>query len=418
MSPRGVKGTGKPKGGVGPGKETPRWKPSLTEITSWALANGCRCGTWRCSPLVAPAWVLPRHLLDQHHDFSADRRPTAAVRAGPPPADQPPVPAQQRVRGHQAAHPQRPWEQPGQGGEHRPVGPVQPRFRVLALQHRDLLAQHQQLGVLRRRRTCQQRHPPGQPDDTSGRASVPSQARDPASPAAITVDIFAGQLPLPIFGTPQVSHRRVHRLMRAAGLRGRHPRAWQRTTIGGDRPVPAPDLIGRDFTAARPGMKWCGDVTCIKTWDGWAYLATVIDLHSRKVIGWAVAGHMRTSLVIAALDMAITARKPLPGVIFHSDRGCRYASSSFDCYCKEENIRRSLGRTGVCYDNAVSESFFATYNKELIHTRPWPSLAYLEKETSDWIGNYCNPVRRHSTIGYLTPEEYELGYRQLSQLAA
>ena len=113
MSPRGVKGTGKPKGGVGPGKETPRWKPSLTEITSWALANGCRCGTWRCSPLVAPAWVLPRHLLDQHHDFSADRRPTAAVRAGPPPADQPPVPAQQRVRGHQAAHPQRPWEQPG-----------------------------------------------------------------------------------------------------------------------------------------------------------------------------------------------------------------------------------------------------------------------------------------------------------------
>jgi putative transposase len=116
-----------------------------------------------------------------------------------------------------------------------------------------------------------------------------------------------------------VSHKRVHRLMRAAGLRGRHPRAWRRTTIGGDRPVPAPDLIGRDFTAAVADTKWCGDVTYVKTWDGWAYLATVIDLYSRKVIGWAIAAHMRTSLITAALDMAIVARKPPPGVIFHSD---------------------------------------------------------------------------------------------------
>jgi putative transposase len=215
-----------------------------------------------------------------------------------------------------------------------------------------------------------------------------------------------------------VPDKRVHRLMQAAGLRGRHPKAWKRTTIGGDRPVPAPDLIGRDFTAAAPDAKWCGDVTYIKTWDGWAYLATVIDLYSRKVIGWAVAAHMRASLVTAALDMAIAARKPPAGVIFHSDRGCQYTSSVFGAYCTENNIRRSLGRTGICYDNAVSESFFATYKKELIRTRPWPTLANLEKETSDWIGNYYNLVRRHSTLGYLTPGEYELGYRQLSQLAA
>ena len=181
---------------------------------------------------------------------------------------------------------------------------------------------------------------------------------------------------------------------------------------------PAPDLIGRDFTAALSDTKWCGDVTYIKTWDGWAYLATVIDLYSRKVIGWAVAAHMRTSLITGALDMALAARKPPAGVIFHSDRGCQYTSSVFDAYCTENNVRRSLGRTGICYDNAVSESFFATYKKELIHTRPWPTLANLEKETSDWIDNYYNPVRRHSTLGYLTPEEYELGYRQLSQLAA
>ncbi len=215
-----------------------------------------------------------------------------------------------------------------------------------------------------------------------------------------------------------VSHKRVHRLMQAAGLRGRHPRAWKRTTIGGDRPVPAPDLIGRDFTAAHPGTRWCGDVTYIRTWDGWAYMATVIDLHSRAVVGWAVAAHMRTSLVTAALDMALAARNPAAGVIFHSDRGCQYTSSVFDSYCTENNIRRSLGRTGICYDNAVSESFFATYKKELIHTRPWPSVADVEKETNDWISNYYNTIRRHSTLGYLTPIEYELGYRQLSQLAA
>jgi transposase InsO family protein len=215
-----------------------------------------------------------------------------------------------------------------------------------------------------------------------------------------------------------VSHKRVHRLMQAAGLRGRHPKAWKRTTIGGDHPVSAPDLIGRDFTAAHPGTRWCGDVTYIRTRDGWAYLATVIDLHSRAVVGWAVAGHMRTSLVPAALDMAIAARKPPAGVIFHSDRGCQYTSSVFDAYCTKNNIRRSLGRTGICYDNAVSESFFATCKKELIHTRPWPTIANLERETCDWIRNYCNTIRRHSSLGYLTPQEYELGYRQLSQLAA
>jgi transposase InsO family protein len=179
-----------------------------------------------------------------------------------------------------------------------------------------------------------------------------------------------------------VSSKRVHRLMQAAGLRGRHPEAWKRT------------------------------------WDGWAYLATVIDLYSRKVVGWAIAAHMRTSLITAALGMAIADRKPPAGVIFHSGRGCQYTSSVFDEYCTENNIRRSLGRTGICYDNAVSESFFATYKKELIHTRPWPSAAYLERATSDWICNYYNTIRRHSTLGYLTLREYELGYRELSQLAA
>jgi transposase InsO family protein len=216
----------------------------------------------------------------------------------------------------------------------------------------------------------------------------------------------------------RLSHKRVWRLMKAAGLRGRHPRAWRRTTIGGDAPVSAPDLIGRDFHAKAPNQKWCGDITYVKTWDGWAYLATVIDLHSRQVIGWAIANHMRTELVTAALDMAIANRRPPAGVIFHSDRGAQYTSAALDTYCKRNHIRRSLGRTGICYDNAVSESFFATYKKELIHTRPWPTLADLTDHTRDWIENYYNTTRRHSTLDYLTPREYELGYRNLSQLAA
>lgn len=213
-----------------------------------------------------------------------------------------------------------------------------------------------------------------------------------------------------------LSHKRVWRLMKAADLRGRHPKAWKRTTIGGDKPVPAPDLIGRAFFADQPNEKWCGDITYVKTWDGWAYVATVIDLHSRKLVGWAIADHMRTELVTAALDMAIARRNPPAGLIFHSDRGAQYTSSDFAKYCKKHNIRRSLGRTGICYDNAVSESTFATYKKELIHTRPWPTIADLKRETDDWIENYFNTRRRHSTLGYLTPTEFELGYRNISQL--
>jgi putative transposase len=206
--------------------------------------------------------------------------------------------------------------------------------------------------------------------------------------------------------------------MKAAGLRGRHPKAWKRTTVAGEKPVPAADLIGQNFTAAGPNERWCGDITYIKTWDGWAYLATVVDLHSRAVVGWAVADHMRTDLVTAALDMAITRRRPPPGVIFHSDRGSQYTSEQFDRYCRKNKIRRSLGRTGTCYDNAVAESFFATYKKELIHTRPWPNIKHVKNATFDWIETYYNTTRRHSSLDYLTPAEYELGYRHLSQLAA
>ncbi len=216
----------------------------------------------------------------------------------------------------------------------------------------------------------------------------------------------------------RLGRKRVWRLMKTAGLQGRHPKAWKHTTIHGEDPVPAPDLIGRCFTADAPNHKWCGDITYVRTWQGWAYVATVIDLHSRAVIGFAIDDHMRTSLVTDALDMAIAKRNPGPGVIFHSDRGTQYTSGEFARYCRNTKITRSLGKTGICYDNAVSESFFATFKKELIHTRPWPDLQRLRTATVDWIENYYNTIRRHSTLGYLTPQEYELGYKSIYELAA
>jgi len=215
-----------------------------------------------------------------------------------------------------------------------------------------------------------------------------------------------------------LSSKRVHRLMQVAGLRGRHPKAWKRTTVPGEHPVEAPDRIERRFTADAPNERWCGDVTYVKTWDGWAYVATVIDLYSRAIVGYAVDEHMRTSLVTDALDMAISNRRPPRGVIFHSDRGTQYTSREFAKYCRKNHVRRSLGKTGICYDNAVSESTFATYKKELVHTRPWPDLKTLKTETIDWIEHYFNVIRRHSTLNYLTPKEYELGFRNISQLAA
>ncbi len=144
----------------------------------------------------------------------------------------------------------------------------------------------------------------------------------------------------------RISHKRVWRLMHAADLQGRHPRAWRRTTIHGDKPVSAPDLIGRNFSADRPDQRWCGDITYIKTWDGWAYLATVIDLYWRKVVGWAVADHMRTELVTQALQMALTHRRPPAGVIFHT----QYTSKEHADFCAANGVRRSFGRTGICYE--------------------------------------------------------------------
>jgi putative transposase len=205
--------------------------------------------------------------------------------------------------------------------------------------------------------------------------------------------------------------------MRAAGLRGVHPTPYKRTTLAGRFDPSLVDLLRRDFAPTQPDLGWVGDITYIKTWTGWAFLATVIDCYSRRVVGWAIADHMRTDLIVDALRMAIVGRNPPPGVVFHSDRGSQYTSEEFRAFCRANGVRPSVGRTGICYDNPVAESFFATIKKELIHTRPWPTIDKLRTAVFEYIESYYNRRRRHSTIGYDTPIEHEQKY-SLTRLQA
>jgi transposase InsO family protein len=216
----------------------------------------------------------------------------------------------------------------------------------------------------------------------------------------------------------RVAYKRVQRLMRELGLVSVHPRPWKRTTVPAAQPAALPDLVGRRFDAEAPDQLWYGDITYVKTWDGWAYIASVVDAFSRKAIGWAVADHMRTGLVIEALRMALVQRQPAEGVIFHADRGSQYTSAEFVGFCSKNGVRNSVGRTGICYDNAAAESFWATLKKEYIHLRPFDTVAKLRSGTFEYIEGYYNTQRRHSTLGYLTPLEYENRFHDQGNVAA
>lgn len=202
--------------------------------------------------------------------------------------------------------------------------------------------------------------------------------------------------------------RRVRRLMVAEGLEGRCKKRWRTTTIADPAAQAGFDLIQRHFG---PGevldARYVGDITYIATWEGWAYLATVIDLASRRVVGWTLADHMRTELVSDALEMAFAGRRPPKGAIFHSDRGCQYTSGDYRKLAKDHGIVLSLGRKGECWDNAVAESFFATIKRELIDRRPWPTVTGLRRATFDWIEGWYNTRRLHSSLGYQSPARYE-----------
>ena len=205
-----------------------------------------------------------------------------------------------------------------------------------------------------------------------------------------------------------VGRRRVRRLMRRVGLEGRAKKRWRTTTIPDRDGERAKDLIQRAFgPGCEVDRRYVGDITYIATWEGWAYLATVIDLASRKVVGWALGDHMRTELVTDALDAAFAQRRPEPGLVFHSDRGCQYTSGDYAAFARDHGVVLSVGRTGQCWDNAVAESFFATIKRELIDTRPWPTRAGLRAAIFDYIEGWYNTRRLHSSLGYLSPAEYE-----------
>jgi transposase InsO family protein len=205
-----------------------------------------------------------------------------------------------------------------------------------------------------------------------------------------------------------VSEKTVAGLMAGAGIRGHCGRRRVRTTIPDKSAAPFPDLVGGDFTAPQLDLKWAGDITYVRTWTGWLFLATVIDLCSRRVIGWSMATHMRAELVCDALRMAVANRGgDVSGVIFHSDRGSQYTSGEFGEVCDEFGVRQSMGRRANAYDNAVSESWFASLKRELIYLRSWASPAQARVAIAHWIEATYNRRRRHSTIGMVAPCTFE-----------
>jgi putative transposase len=205
----------------------------------------------------------------------------------------------------------------------------------------------------------------------------------------------------------RVGRKRVERLMRAAGISGLVARKRGRTTIRVPGVRVADDLVERRFRPAGRDVLWLADITYLRTWEGWLYLAAVQDAYSRRIVGWSMAEHMRHELVVDALQMALARRRPAPGLIHHSDQGSQYVSLGFGQAARDAGIARSMGSKGHCYDNAVAESFFATLKKELVHRRSWPTRRELASEVFEYIEAFYNRARRHSTLGYLTPEQFE-----------
>ena len=203
-----------------------------------------------------------------------------------------------------------------------------------------------------------------------------------------------------------VGRKRVARLMKAARLQGISRRKWTRTTVRCPGASAAPDLVDRDFNAPGPDQLWVADITYIPTWAGFLYLAVVLDAWSRRVVGWAMATHLRTELVLDALNMAIWQSKPKQ-VVHHSDHGREYTSIAFGQRCRELGVRPSMGSVGDCYDNALCESFFATLECEWLDRHRFKTQAEARMAVFDFIEGFYNPRRRHSSIGNLSPINYE-----------
>ena len=203
-----------------------------------------------------------------------------------------------------------------------------------------------------------------------------------------------------------IGRKRVARLMRAVGLAGVSRRKGTRTTRRDREAQPAPDLVARNFTAPGPNQLWVADITYIPTWAGFLYLAVVLDAWSRRIVGWAMATHLRTELVLDALEMARAQRRPTQ-VIHHSDQGCQYTSYAFGLRCREMGVRPSMGTIGDAYDNALAESFFATLECELRNRRRFQTQAEARMAVFEYIEGWYNPHRRHSALDQESPLNYE-----------
>ena len=205
----------------------------------------------------------------------------------------------------------------------------------------------------------------------------------------------------------EVGHRRVGRLMRENGIVVERTRKFKATTDSDHTFNIAPNLLERDFTADQPNQKWAGDISYIWTREGWLYLAVILDLHSRRVIGWAVSDRMKRDLAIRALKMAIALRSPPPGCVFHSDRGSQYCSHDYQKILREHGLRSSMSGKGNCYDNAVVETFFKTIKAELVWRRTWETRRQAETGIFQYINGFYNPRRRHSALGGKSPLAFE-----------
>jgi putative transposase len=247
----------------------------------------------------------------------------------------------------------------------------------------------------------------------------PPSARATADAALTTAIRAVHRASRGTYGAPRVhaelteEHRvrcgrkRVARLMRAAGLQGCHRRRSARTTRRADGAEPADDLVQRSFAAAAPDRLWLADITYLPTWSGFLYLAVVLDAYSRRVVGWAMADHLRAELVVDALEMALRRRRPAPGLVHHSDHGGQYTSLAFGRRCRAAGVVPSMGSVGDCYDNALAESFFATLECELVARSRWRTHAEARTAVFDYVEGFYNTHRRHSALGHLSPATYE-----------
>lgn len=210
----------------------------------------------------------------------------------------------------------------------------------------------------------------------------------------------------------RVSRKRLARLMKEADIQGVSRRKKRYTTVSGEGTQRFPDLVQRRFQASAPNQLWVADITYVPTHKGDLYLAVILDVFSRRIVGWAMRPHLRTELVAAALEMAVRSRQPGAGLVHHSDHGCQYTSLAFNHRCRAAGIDISMGSVGDCYDNAMCESFFATLECELIDRRSFVNHHHARRELFSFIEGFYNRSRRHSSIGYKSPIDFEADYHE------